>query len=324
MENKPNFKKDFHARIILQKFLIEYMRGGSISDVYNYLTAHQKDNKEKIKIIKNCKKLFEDAPQKDDSKKDKTPKAVDIELATFQAEIKDKVGRNPTAAEITNWLLECFSEEIYGIDKRTYDMSKIATKDMLCKIRTKQGSIFKVVTYVSFEEQQKKHKDGHNRKPPEIALKDRYGNPIRIRFMGCLAYRTPSCNQYIYKHHITMTIDGVEQEFEKYSNIDIFAMNYNQDLCNLVVSELLSKKNITKSNADDYIGETSEQSSLEPGTEKIMPGFYIYQVSPDRAIIYNGERIEAIRAYKEQEAFKETSQQTSTPKPSQADDAYEL
>ena len=89
-------------------------------------------------------------------------------------------------------------------------------------------------------------------------------------------------------------------------------MNYDKEYCDLVVSELLSEKNLNRSNADDYIGEISEESSLKPGEEKIELGFYTYQMSSKYALVYNGERIEAVRAHKHQQALKKA--RTDTPK----------
>jgi len=329
MENKPKFNKELFTTIALQEFLKNYRRSkqnaeerkkqaefrkqadGSnkidnsdeieysikVDDAYKNLLNLNKNNPEKIQILKNCKNLFE---------ADSTQKKVDFEIATIHTEINTTKGRNPTDSEIAKRLIKCFSEEIFATNKRTYDMSQIASNGMLSTVKTPQGKTLKVVAYVSWEEQLKKRNQANpKRKPPEKLLKDKHGNTIHIQFMGCLAYRTPASNQYIYKHRITKTIDGVKQEpIEKFSNIDIFEMDYDKEYCNLVVSELLSEKNINCSNANDYIGEISEEASLKPGEEKLEPGFYTYQMSPKYALVYNGERIEAIRAYKQQEAMK--------------------
>lgn len=311
MENKSNFDKSLFATIALQKFILYYTRGGNVEDVYNNLLNQvSTGNVEGRKIIENCKNLFTtDSTQKET---DSTQKEVDLAISAIRTEMNTTKGRNPTNAEITKWLIQCFPEEIFGVDKRTYDMSRLPAKGMLRTIRTPQGSILKDVGYVSFEEvqQKKQNKDGKKIKPPEKFLKDKYGIPIHIQFMGCLAYRTPHYRNYIYKHRITKTVNGIKQEYEKFTNIDIRALYYDKELGDVVVSELLSEKNLNRSNADDYIGEIHEQSSLKPGNEKFESGFYTYQITSKHALLYNGECLEAVRAYKQQEAQKRAPEQT--------------
>lgn len=341
MENKSYYDKELFVTIALQKFIIDYRRnreaalqkqaerikqaeaqgqdadtikaikqeklGIKVDSAYENLLILNKNNAEKRNILENCKALFES---------DSTQKEVDLEIATIYSETNATKGRNPTDSEIAKWLIKCFSEEILAINKRTYDMSQIATKGMLSTKKTAQGSILKVVGYVSYEERQKNQNQGNVTKaPPRKVLRDRHGNTIEIQLMGWLAYRTPASDEYIYKHSIRKTINGVSQDpVEVYSNMDIVEMSYNKEYCNLVVSELLSHKNLTCSNADNYIGEIFEESSLQPGQEKLDLGLYTYQISPKYALVYNGERIEAIRAYKQQEALKkDTKQSKKTP-----------
>ena len=334
MENKSNSNNELFLTIALQKFIIDYRRNREsalrkqaerikqaqeqgknteaieaikkeklnvkVDDAYQNLLLLNKNNPEKRKILENCKALFET---------DSTQKEVDIEIATISSEINATKGRNPTDSEVAKWLIKCFSEEIFAVNKRTYDMSQIATTGMLSTLKTPQGRVLKVAGYVSFEERQKKHNQNKKESPKKV-LKDIHGDTIEIQLMGWLAYRTPSSNEYLYKHRITKTTNGVEQEpFETYSNIDIFAMNYSKEYCDLVVSELLSEKNIKRSNADGYIGEISEQSSLTPGNEKFDLGLYTYQMSPKYALVFNGERIEAIRAYNQLESMKKVAKQ---------------
>ena len=82
----------------------------------------------------------------------------------------------------------------------------------------------------------------------------------------------------------------------------------NKELRYAVFTELLSKNNIENSYTDGYIGEISNsrvtETPLKVGEEITTPGHYKYQITPNYALEYNGERIEAVRAYKQQEAAK--------------------
>ena len=356
MENKQKFNRELFTTIVLQKFLKNYRHSKQealrkqaelkklreqnkdsttvedypiqikVEDAYRSLLNVNNNHPEKIQILENCKKLFES---------DSTQKEVDLEIATIRTEITATKGREPSDSEIAKWLIKCFSEELFDTNKRTYDMSQVASKDMISTVKTPQGKVLKQVAYISFEEQQKRRaKSNPNAQPqkkvepPKIVLKDRHKNPIHIEFMGCLAYKTFLSQEYIYKFHITQTIDGVITEHEVFSNMDIFEMKYDKELCNVIVSELLSKKNITLSNVDGYIGEIHKQSStsMKPGNEKLeRGGMYTYQISPKYALIYNGERIEAIRAYNQQEAMKKSSTQPAiTDSRKNTDDELEI
>ena len=49
---------------------------------------------------------------------------VDNEIASYK-------GTNPNESQIAKNLLLVFSKKFLGLDKRTYDMAQLATKDML-------------------------------------------------------------------------------------------------------------------------------------------------------------------------------------------------
>lgn len=326
MENKSNFNKNLFAKSTLQKFVEYYRKGNNILDAYasrlNLINNRQDPeniiaNEERRKILENCRDLFKDISLR---------KKLEFEIEAIRNEMNTTKGREPYDSEIANWLIKSFSEELFGISKRIYDMSQLPAKDMLSTINTPQGQL-KIVDYISFEDFQEKRKKDNAKngkpeqenlpeKPAEKTLHDKYGNPIHIQFMGWLAYKTRSSNEYIFKHRITKTIDGSEEIYEKFSNIDIFALNHNKELCDIVVSELLSDENLNRSNADDYIGEIYKQKSLEPGNQKFDSGFYTYQINPSYALVYNGERIEAIRAYKQQEPIKKALKQAKSTKQS--------
>ncbi len=161
------------------------------------------------------------------------------------------------------------------------------------------------------------------------------GNSIIIEYLGTLHYNTLSTDEYIYKHRIYKSTDPSRNSYkiyEKYSNIDITALWQDLELRKVVFSELLSTNNLEHSYADDYIGEINSTKvtsiPLKPGEETTLPGYYKYQITQNYALIYDGERIEAIRAYKQQEAKKkaEKAKQVEEPvnKPDKAGDEPEI
>lgn len=305
MENKLNFNKELFTTIALQNFLTDYARSGSVQNSYNKLLNLNRNNDEKRKILENCRALFENAS---------TKKEVDLEIATIRTEINTTKGRNPIVSEIAKWLINCFSEEIFAVNKRTYDMSQIASSGTLRTFRTPQGITLKDVGYATFEQMQqlKYKKDGIKIKRPEAFLEDIQGNPIHIKLIGCLVYGLPTHKRSLRKYSITKTINEIEQKYEKFLDVDINALNHDINLRRIVASELLSPNNLERSNADDYIGEIFSESLLKPGSEKFQDSFYTYQITQKHALVYDGERIEAIRAYKQQESMKKATSQANT------------
>lgn len=315
MENKPNFNKDYFAVTILRAFTTVYLHNHNVSDAHYMLlnklnNSNTPETREKRRIINKCRDLFMKI-EDPDTKKEKAP-PVDSVISAYRAESNANIGRNPTDSEIAKKLLECFSDELWSDNKRSYNMSQIASRGMVSVRTTPEGSLEKDVWYESFEEEQKKL--GNNNKdklPPSITLRNIRGNSIIIEYMGTLHYSTQSADEYIYKHRIYKSIDDSENSYkvyEKFSNIDINALEENPELRKVVFSELLSTNNLEHSYADDYIGEINSpklsSKPLKPGEEITLPGYYKYQITPNYALIYDGERIEAIRAYNQQEAQK--------------------
>jgi len=339
MESKSIFNKKNLATMVLQQIIYECKHSASVeNDTSMHIDSESVENacmrllnfthnKENKKIIENCKDLFIN---------DSTKNKVAFEIDAIHAEMKKNEERNASPLEIAKWLIQCFPEEISGVPKRTYDMSKIASNGMLTIVKTPDGETKKAVQYESYEEVMKKIKQKNSQKnltneessippPPQISTKDKYGNPIHIQLMGYLFYRTPSSPESICKFSITRTIDADTQEqFEVFSNFSIREMKSNKEYHYLVVNELLSEKNVKLSNADNYIGEIEKTSFFKPGFEKTENGIRTYQMSRNYALTFNGERIEAIRTNNQQESIKEISPKNSLNSKNKSDEEPEL
>ena len=347
MENKPKFNKELFATIALQQFLKNYRHSKQevlkrleeleklkkeskdsakvydadqlkikVDDAYQHLLKSSK-NPEKKQILENCKNLFES---------DSTQKDVDIEIETIRTDINATKGRNPTDSEIAKWLINCFSEEIFAVNKRTYDMSHLSAKGFLVPIKTSQGKTSKLVSYVSFEkiQQEKQKKDGNTIARPVRLFKDKQGNTILIEFMGYLVYGTPNYNDSIGKYLITKNVNGVEQKLEVFTSLNMHALGSDEAYRKVVIQELLSTKNIERSNSDNYIGEILTESILKPREEKLGDSIYTYQITSEHALVFDGEKLEAVRAYKQQEAIKKASEQAISDNQNKSDAEPEI
>ena len=300
MENKLIFDRENVADMILRAFVTAYTHDKSISNVYNQILdsinndkrpENRKNNEVRRKILEKCRDLF-----KDSSKKVKIDEAISL----YRTEILSKAGIQPTDSEITKMLLRSFSDSIWGDDKRKYNMTSIASTGMLTNI---DGTNKKVI-FKPYEPP----KNNPDERPPHITLSNKYGDSISIEYMGCLHYKTLSSNEFLYKHRVYRNVDNDPKVYEVFSNIDINTLPDNNELRYVVFTELLSKNNIENSYTDGYIGEISNSkvtgTPLKVGEEIITPGHYKYQITPNYALEYDGERIEAVRAYKQQEANK--------------------
>lgn len=308
MEKKSNFDRESVADMMLRAFVTAYTHNQSISNVYNQFLdsinndkkpENRKNNELRRKILEKCRDLFKNTSKKDDDKENKKLTLAEA-IALSRSQTLAKTGVQPTDSEITKMLLNYFSDEIWGDDKRRYNMSALATKGMLTNISgTDKKVIFKEYT---------PPKDKPEERPPHITLSNKYGDSIDIEYMGCLHYKTRSSNEFLYKHRIYRNVDNDPKVYEVFSNIDINELPDNSELRYVVFTELLSKNNIENSYADGYIGETSitkgTETPLKVGEEKVTSGHYKYQITQNYALEYDGERIEAIRAYKQQEANK--------------------
>lgn len=332
MENKSNFNKELFTTIALQEFLINYRRSKqealrkqaelkklndstkvndtkqikiTVEDAYQHLLRANK-NPEKKQILENCKNLFES---------DSTQKEVDLEIETIRNDTIATKGKNPTDSEVAKWLIKCFSEEIFAVNKRTYDMSQLPAKGLLAPIKISQGKTSEVVSYVSFEQiqQEREKKDGKIIERPTKLFKDKHGNTLLIEFNGHLTYGSPNGNKSIRKYSITKNINGIEQKYKVFTKIDMQRLRSDEAYRNVVIHELLSPKNLNRSNADGYIGEILTESILNPRDEKLEGSIYTYQITSEHALVYDGEKLEAVRTHRKQELAKEAAKQSQTP-----------
>ena len=304
MENRRT--KAFNKMIYLQDHLSAFIQSPSkglnqVSGCLNAINSHpaiqnSQQDAEKRNILEKCLALF------------RSPKfkiLIDREKEKYGILNQEDVTGETRAENLRKVIqlsqeLSCtLSEIIFGDLKRKYNMGSKASKGMVSTITTPEGAVKKDVRLNNIE------------KPlAPIVIQNSFGNNISIQHIGTLSYSTRSSDEYIFKFRISRwSYDENEKTFDVFSNIDLNKLKEDAEYCNVVVQELLSENNIDFSNADGYIGEISDTTGaseqLRVGEQKDIPGFYRYQISSTYALEYNGERIEAIRAYKQQENQKE-------------------
>lgn len=89
----------------------------------------------------------------------------------------------------------------------------------------------------------------------------------------------------------------------------------NSEYASALINTVLSKNNIKNSNTGGYVGDlsctTNSPTQLKPGEEKISEDdhngkkrmtYYRYQISPNCALEFTCDKIEAVMAYNEQQA----------------------
>lgn len=168
-------------------------------------------------------------------------------------------------------------------------MSKLASNGMVSTVQTSDGTTRKDITYTP------------NHKASKSII-DLLGNTISIQPVGCLDYRcAPSANNYISMFRVSKHLEDemIMAPHILFSNIDMDMLD-DPSYRDAVANTLLSTNNIELSQADGYVGEIHSQSTLDVGKEEFVDGFYTYQVSPRYALVYDGEKIEAVKAYKEE------------------------
>lgn len=271
-------------------------------DIHNIYRDNQKR-----KILEKCSALFRSQKFRILIQREKEKKGI-IDPQNVTRENRDANLHKIT--KLANDLTNKLSEVILGDLKRKYDMSSIASKDMITPIKMSNGTIKKDVSY----------------KPEDlmaIDLVDALGTKISIHHIGRLGYTCkPSSNEYIYKFHvIKQANDSNPISYEVFSNIDLNRCLEDSSYANIVSNTLLSNNNIELSKADGYIGElsttTDSDEQLKVGEEKIIEEVtkvseneklkrykYRYQITKNDALEYMGDKIEAIRAYKQQEQEK--------------------
>lgn len=169
-------------------------------------------------------------------------------------------------------------------------MSRLASTRMISTVQAPDGTTRKDIDY----------------KPHPIMSKDitdLLGETISIHYIGLLDYKcNPSANNYINTYIVSKHVkdEMVMEPRVLFSNIDMNLLD-NPDYKDTVANTLLSKNNIEFSHADGYIGEIHPQSTLKPGSEQFSSEFYTYQISPKYALVYDGEKIEAVKEAQNQE-----------------------
>ena len=306
----------------------------TVEDAYQHLLRANK-NPEKKQILENCKNLFES---------DSTQKEVDLEIETIRNDTIATKGKNPTDSEVAKSLIKALVDNDIAIEaifnakkqgksqteifyialnfvasevfkRETYDMSQLPAKGLLAPIKISQGKTSEVVSYVSFEQiqQEREKKDGKIIERPTKLFKDKHGNTLLIEFNGHLTYGSPNGNKSIRKYSITKNINGIEQKYKVFTKIDMQRLRSDEAYRNVVIHELLSPKNLNRSNADGYIGEILTESILNPRDEKLEGSIYTYQITSEHALVYDGEKLEAVRTHRKQELAKEAAKQSQTP-----------
>ena len=192
--------------------------------------------------------------------------------------------------ELSQKLSSKLAEVIFSDGKRKYNMSSLSTSGIVSKE--------KPITFIA--------ENG-----PAMNLTDILGSQISIQQIGRLHYHVgPILDNYIFKYRVSRHISKEEILIDEvFSNIDLNELEDNPDYADAVTNTLLTNNNIEFSQANGYIGEISEQSSLEPNTERLDSDLYTYQITPEYALIFDGEKIEAIKAYKEQEKNKDKDEE---------------
>lgn len=197
-------------------------------------------------------------------------------------------------SKLSRELTERLSEFFFGDLKRTYNMSKLASTRVISTVQDSDGTTRKDIKYI----------------PRPTISKNITGlssEIISIQYIGDLDYKcAPSADDYISMFIVSKRVNGeiLMDPRVLFSNIDMNMLN-DPGYKDAVVNTLLSKNNVELSHACGYIGEIHPQSTLEPGKEQFSSEFYTYQASTEYALVYDGVKIEAARACKEQPEIKE-------------------
>lgn len=245
--------------------------------------SNSKEHLEKRKILERCLALFRSQKFKEHVKKEKSERGIlEQEYVTRET----RLANLHKIAEYSEELTDRLSEIVLGDLKRKYNMSDKCTTGML-----KTGTPVRL----------KMVQNGLN-----VFAQDSFGNTITIEHIGTLEYDTLSSNEYICQYRITkQTSQNNSKTYDVFSYIDLNALNEDENYRKAVIENLLSDNNIEFSNANGYIGKinntTESQKQLNVGEEIDDTSYYRYQISPEYALEYDGERIEAIKTYNRQQ-----------------------
>jgi len=243
----------------------------------------------KLKIITDCYNFFK--------------------LSHVREKIADAKKDGISHIELMPILTRGLCESCFKDDKRHYNMSKITSNGMVLNTIPPEFE-----SYEDNPEQPNPYK--------KLNLQDLHGEPMTIQLIGTLKYHTRSSNEYLNKYRISKQINGTLTEIEVFSNIDVNQLLEDKNYYYAVLQDLLSDNNIELSFADSYIGEITgvegSRRQLKVGEESFDKDLengkiygYKYQISQKYALIYDGERLEAIRTYNKIQEKKKESEQSN-------------
>lgn len=245
--------------------------------------SNSKEYQEKRQILEKCLALFRSQKFKERVKREKAERGIlEQEDVTRESRLANLHKIATYAEELTDRL----SEIILGDLKRKYNMSDKCTTGLL-----KAGAPVKLTNITN---------------GLSATAQDTFGTTITIEHIGTLEYDTLSTNEYLYQYRITkQTSQNVQRTYNVFSYIDLNAFNEDKNYRRAVIENLLTDNNIEFSNANGYIGKinntTQSPKQLNVGEQIDDASYYRYQISAEYSLEYDGERIEAIRAYNRQQ-----------------------
>lgn len=246
------------------------------------------ENLEKRKILEKCLALFRSQKFKEHVRREKKERGI---LEQTEVTRENRLENLRRIASYSEELTDRLSEIVLGDLKRTYNMSDICTAGML-----KTGLPVKL------------HPVSNGL---ASCAQDDLANTITIEHIGELTYETLSSNESISQYKVTKKMPHNEiHTYEVFSYIDLNEFDVNPEYRQIILGTLLSNNNLEFSNANGYIGKiqntSDSQTQLNVGEEIYGDDYYRYQVSPKYSLEYNGERIEAIKTYIEQQEKSST------------------
>lgn len=246
--------------------------------------------KEKKQILERLNKLFSNAAFVSLIQKEKQKNGI-IELSEVIGD--ERIDNLHKIANLSQRLTDGLAEIVFSDFKRTYNMSKLASKKMISDIQNPDGSTKKDVNY--FDDYK-----------PAKNITDFSGNTISIQPIGRIEYSCdPSFDDYMYAYRISKHLDD-EIIMEPQTLFSIIHMGRldDPDYKNAVANTLLSDNNIELSHTCGFVGELDiiENSSLSDGEEKFDGGFYTYKIPGSKyTLIYEDAKIEATKAFREEQ-----------------------
>lgn len=284
MENEK--KNTFDRKLFLQKVISEFMNKNSYKSLKTafegYIKlldrdsspANQKQNIEKKRILHNTFAMFNNP-------------MIKKQIEDVRAETK------PQPQVFIRAISKALEERILGDVKRKYNMSKLTSNFT--------GSAQKDISYKPITQEPR---DFENSK----------GETISIQLLGRLEYLSAKIAAPDYVNKYRVSIPGFNEDMTTYDVFTVIDMNMatdpkHSDYTSAVVDTLLNRNNIELSNANGYIGEITPGSYLDVNAEKFDLGFYTYQISEKQALVFEGEKIGAIKAF-----TQEHDKQNSTKK----------